>query len=133
LGTAHNAHKSVTGLEEPEEQLALLNSIPTDSLVQDVINIINGKQEDPAEYDKLVDAYTAQDLPRICDLIKSDKNSITDLNAFLDERNKKWIGRMAAKMGTQRVFFAVGAGHLGGSNGVITLLKKAGYTVTPVL
>ena len=29
-------------------------------------------------------------------------------------------------------FFAVGAAHLGGETGVIALLERAGYTVTPV-
>jgi uncharacterized protein YbaP (TraB family) len=29
-------------------------------------------------------------------------------------------------------FFAVGAAHLGGDIGVITLLRKQGYTVKPV-
>jgi len=29
-------------------------------------------------------------------------------------------------------FYAVGAGHLGGENGLINLLLKEGYTVTPV-
>jgi len=28
--------------------------------------------------------------------------------------------------------FAVGAAHLGGDNGVIALLRKEGYTLTPV-
>jgi len=39
---------------------------------------------------------------------------------------------MSAKMAKDPTFFAVGAGHLGGPNGVIRLLKKEGYTVTPV-
>ncbi|MBK7466011.1 MAG: TraB/GumN family protein [Saprospiraceae bacterium] len=30
------------------------------------------------------------------------------------------------------MFFAVGAGHLGGSKGLISLLKKNGFIVTPV-
>ncbi|HBR54393.1 MAG TPA: TraB/GumN family protein, partial [Flavobacteriaceae bacterium] len=29
--------------------------------------------------------------------------------------------------------YGVGAGHLGGTLGVINLLRNAGYTVTPVL
>ena len=33
----------------------------------------------------------------------------------------------------ESVFYAVGGAHLGGEQGVIKLLKKAGYTVTPVL
>jgi len=32
----------------------------------------------------------------------------------------------------KRCFIAVGAGHLGGPNGVIRLLEKEGYTLTPV-
>ena len=30
------------------------------------------------------------------------------------------------------IFFAVGAGHLYGKNGVISLLRKEGYTVEPL-
>jgi uncharacterized protein YbaP (TraB family) len=35
-------------------------------------------------------------------------------------------------MAEQPTFLAVGAGHLPGENGVIGLLKKSGYTITPV-
>ena len=35
-------------------------------------------------------------------------------------------------MTTWSTFCAVGAGHLGGAQGVIRLLKKEGYEVTPV-
>ena len=36
-------------------------------------------------------------------------------------------------MSSGRTFFAVGAGHLGGPNGVVRLLRKAGYKVTPLM
>jgi len=39
---------------------------------------------------------------------------------------------MNDKMQRSSVFFAVGAGHLWGDNGVISLLRKDGYTVQPV-
>jgi len=32
----------------------------------------------------------------------------------------------------KRTFIAVGAGHLGGPNGVIRLLQQKGYTHTPI-
>jgi hypothetical protein len=35
-------------------------------------------------------------------------------------------------MGPRSTLFAVGAGHLAGENGVINLLKKKGYTLTPL-
>ena len=39
---------------------------------------------------------------------------------------------MSDKMAVKPTFFAVGAGHLGGSFGVINLLREAGYTVNAV-
>lgn len=38
---------------------------------------------------------------------------------------------MRELMAAQPTFFAVGAGHLPGSDGVIELLRAAGFTVTP--
>jgi len=35
-------------------------------------------------------------------------------------------------MKTKKVFFAVGAAHLAGQTGIINLLKKEGYKLTPV-
>jgi uncharacterized protein YbaP (TraB family) len=55
-----------------------------------------------------------------------------EMGIFLDDRNKKWIPRMADKMNRSSIFFAVGAGHLWGDNGVITLLRNAGYNVEAV-
>ena len=36
---------------------------------------------------------------------------------------------MEKAMQKEKVFFAVGAGHLGGPEGVINLLREEGYTV----
>lgn len=49
-----------------------------------------------------------------------------------DERNEKWIDRMAERMDQKSIFFAVGAGHLWGEKGLIHLLKEQGYMVEPV-
>ncbi len=132
ISAAHSSNKPIMGLEQPEEQIALLNTIPTDSIIHDILEIVNGKAESTDEYTKMVALYTAQDLPALYLMIKDSKGDIGDLNYFLDERNKKWIPRMTTIMKKQRVFFATGAGHLWGTNGVISLLRKAGYMVTPV-
>ena len=39
---------------------------------------------------------------------------------------------MEERMEQKPVFFAVGAGHLPGENGIIQLLRNHGYKVTPV-
>jgi hypothetical protein len=40
---------------------------------------------------------------------------------------------MEERMDQRPTFFAVGAGHLWGINGLIQLLKEKGYKVTPML
>jgi hypothetical protein len=51
---------------------------------------------------------------------------------LLLSRNRSWIAPMGAQMQKESTFFAVGAGHLGGPEGVIALLKAQGYTLTPI-
>ena len=79
----------------------------------------------------MIAAYKAQDLAALYKQVKDSKELGDNLGTFLDERNKKWVPRMT-KIMTQPTFFAVGAGHLWGDQGVISLLKSAGYSVSPV-
>ena len=49
---------------------------------------------------------------------------------MLDERNLGMRDRAVEWMQAgDKVFFAVGAGHLVGEAGLVTLLREAGYTV----
>ena len=52
---------------------------------------------------------------------------------MLQNRNQNWIPVMATEMKKAPTFFAVGAAHLGGINGVINLLRKRGYLVKPII
>jgi uncharacterized protein len=51
---------------------------------------------------------------------------------MIDGRNKLWIPRIEAAMKEGSCFFSVGCAHLPGFNGIITQLRKKGYTVTPL-
>ena len=53
-------------------------------------------------------------------------------DVLLVKRNKNWIPKIGEMATAKSTFFAVGAGHLPGKNGVINLLKAAGYTLTPI-
>ncbi|MBA3830009.1 MAG: TraB/GumN family protein [Taibaiella sp.] len=125
---AISEHKQMDGLEEVSEQLAVLNEIPADTITHQIVAAMKGQSDDDHMYEKMVAAYKAQDLARLYDMIKSSKD-ITDMGPFLTDRNRKWISRMEGRMMQHSVFFAVGAGHLPGNDGVITLLRKKGYTV----
>lgn len=133
MALAKTQNKEITGIEEPEEQIALFNSMPPDSIISSITDIIKGGTESRKEYQKMVNAYKEQDLPALYNIMKQAEGmSGALLNMFLDARNEKWIERMTDKMDQQSIFFAFGAGHLPGQKGVIELLRNAGYTVEPL-
>ncbi len=128
--------KELIGLETAGEQLSALNSIPTDSVVAQIVAFLDGKEEGGSkELRAMTEAYKAQNLSALDTLINNSMSlgDASSKGALLDDRNGRWIARMTDRMKGSSVFFGVGAGHLPGSKGVIQLLRKAGYKVEPVL
>ena len=121
----------ITGLESPAEQIRLLDQIPIDSIIKELLEVASGKANDQSDYNAMIDAYVQQDVPALHNLILKAKEEGDNLNAFLDERNEKWVDRMAERMDQKSVFFAVGAGHLWGEKGLICLLREQGYIIEP--
>ncbi len=135
MRAASDADQPVMGLETPEEQLKLLNSLPEDSVVAMIMAQVDGTaqgSEAGTTMDSLVAAYKRQDLPALEVLMAGSSEMGMDMGDFLDDRNARWISRMRPMMKRRPTFFAVGAGHLGGKSGVIQLLREAGFTLTPV-
>jgi len=132
MAIAKDEKKNVVGLEEAQEQITLFEKLPVDSAIQDIIRAVTSKPETDTEYEKMVLLYKKQDVPGLYRLIKRSKEAGLDMGTFLDNRNKRWIDRIVDKMDQRSVFFAVGAGHLWGEKGLITLLRKDGYTVEPI-
>jgi len=132
MKTGLKDNKEITGLEEPAEQINVLESIPVDTVVKQLLDDIKNNNTNDSEYWKLISAYKRQDLPALYELISSSKELGDDMGVFLNDRNKKWIPRIAGKMQQSSIFFAVGAGHLWGKDGVINLLRKDGYKVEPM-
>lgn len=129
---ADEANKEVIGLEDAREQIELINKLPDDSVVIDIMATIKEYDKERDEYKDLIKAYKEQNLPVLQRLIEQTAETGGDLTSFIDDRNKKWIIRMVEYMDQAPVFFAVGAGHLYGENGLVQLLKAEGFRVTPI-
>lgn len=132
MQAAQKENKEIIGLETPREQLDLFDNLPAEDVAKDLMDIIRGKDDSKDQYTKLVTAYKKQDLVGLHRLIMESSKKDMDLGGFLDVRNEKWVPRMVERMDQHSVFFAVGAGHLWGDHGIITLLRKSGYTVEPM-
>lgn len=126
---AKSSSKSIAGFETLQAQNDFLSSAYTDA---EVITMLQGSNDDDAK--KLVQNYIQENLPEIYKGLTASKamNEKTR-KVLLDVRNENWIVKMPNIMKDKSTFFAVGAGHLLGEQGVISLLRKKGYTVKPVL
>ena len=119
------------GLESVEYQINVMNnSFTPESIIAMLEDYkINGNKET----ENLVNLYKSQNIEALFEeMKKSSYTSDESLNVLLRDRNYNWIKVMPEIMQKHPTFFAVGAGHLGGNDGVISLLKKKGYTIEAV-
>jgi uncharacterized protein YbaP (TraB family) len=132
---AQDQEKAVDGLETAEFQMSLFDSIPYDVQAQMLMASIESDETDSEsnQLEEMVKMYKDQDIQGMQRMVKGDTGGISEYEELLLlRRNRNWIPVMEDMMANNPTFFAVGAGHLGGEEGVIALLRKAGYKVEPV-
>lgn len=133
LEMAQNQKKAVEGLETAAFQMSMFDSIPYRAQAQMLLESIkSGADASDTQFDQLVELYKNQDIQAMQDLMGEDDTTNNYNDLLLVNRNRKWIPVMEKMMQDKATFFAVGAGHLGGGQGVIALLRAAGYSVEPV-
>lgn len=125
--------KEIKGLETIQFQASVFDSIPYERQAKELVKAIDSPSSDVDHTKELVAVYKAQDLDRIQSMTVQEDGVLSEyLDLLLYNRNANWAGKMAQLMPANSILFAVGAAHLPGEKGVIALLKKNGYTVTPV-
>ena len=134
LKMAQKDNKEVLGLETVEEQFDALDKMGMKKqadlmLVKMIENWNDGKQE----LKQLIKDYKNQDVEAMYEDMTKSKTMDTQFEEdLLVSRNKNWISKIQKIIKEKSTFFAVGAGHLGGKKGVITLLRNEGFTVKAV-
>lgn len=129
---AKDKGKKVMGLETIDYQINILDSIPYEEQARMLLKSIEQSEIDGSAMDTLVKMYKDQNIGGLHKSIQTDDISKYE-KILLNDRNENWIPVMSRIMKENTSFFAVGAGHLGGENGVINLLRKSGFQVTPVI
>ncbi len=86
--------------------------------------------------DEIIHAFFSQNLEAMEEVVDTKLSEECDSrpeeeDALLYDRNIAWAKAMPAIMAERSTFFAVGCGHLPGDRGLLSLLRNAGYTVTP--
>ncbi len=129
---AQAGEKKMGGLESMEFQMSVFDSIPYDAQAKMLVESIKAADAGDEEFAKMIELYKNQDIQGMVEMMGGDEGIADYEDLLLNTRNQNWIPVMGEMMDEQPTFFAVGAGHLGGEQGVVALLRKEGYTVKPV-
>lgn len=127
---AKKKHKHIMGLETVEYQLSLFDQLPMSIQIE---MLKTDLQNNLSNFDTLLNAYLNEDIQQLDSLMNEESSEYPEFNEILlYNRNKSWIGIMADQMQKESTFFAVGAGHLAGPQGVVALLRQQGFKVTAI-
>lgn len=127
------AGKEIGGLETMEIQCQALFGSPILEQANDLMDLVRNDGKSVEMAHRLANAYLAGDLSEMLSIIEDPTfGSSEGTERLINKRNANWVRVMAGLLPTASVLIAVGAGHLPGDKGLISLLRKEGYTVTPV-
>jgi uncharacterized protein YbaP (TraB family) len=127
FGIARKQGKWVGGLEDLADQMEHLNSDDVEEKIQ--MALFDDKYY-RNEVDRLIKIYLSQQLDSIDVLYNEEQSGKKD--HIMIKRNLKMARMMDSLTTVRSTFFAVGAAHLPGDSGVISLLRSRGFTVSPV-
>lgn len=123
----------ILGLETVDDQVHAINSQPLDSQIIALRKIALNYDSVKLMMVKMISVYKENHIEKLYQFMKDNGDGTDHFEQeMLIKRNRKWIPVMTKAMQEKPSFFAVGAGHLGGKEGVVALLKEQGYKVTPV-
>ena len=127
LGLALRQGKWTGAIEDVADQMNLSDELGSELTPEKVLesDAAMGKG-----LEQMIQIYLSQDLQMIDQAINGYSSELKD--ALLTRRNIKMARRMDSLSAIRTMFFAVGAAHLAGDSGVVSLLRGRGFTVEPV-
>jgi uncharacterized protein YbaP (TraB family) len=132
--TGKKYNKLTPGLEDVKKAYILISNTqleydtPNEDKIQKITKLLKNKTAEEA----MVDYYREKNLDDLDELysLVLPKNY---LEALLLERNRIMAKSMDSLMKKGSLFAAMGAAHIPGEEGVVTILRKKGYTVKPIM
>ena len=133
IALATEQQKEIKGLETIEYQMGVFDKQPYDIQLDEVVKLLEEKDAMGNMFNEMIEHYTTEDIDGLYNYMDGYFTNEGQMDDMLHTRNANWIPQIGKYSKDHSVFYGVGAGHLGGEKGVINLLRKAGYKVSPVL
>ena len=126
--------KSVSGLESPKEHNSFfvgLSDRESEALL--LILFINAGREGPSG-DSMIKAWRRGDADMISTSVRDSFRDFPSLGRRLvDERNRNWLPKIESYLRSGHThFIVVGAGHMGGPDGLLAMLRALGYKIEQI-
>lgn len=148
---AKEKNYTLVGLETLQQQMELMTG-PESGLKEQAVQLVaswQANKKNPAVAkaltEKLAYTYRSQDIEKLVEyeaysdsVLQSEFSELKGMDALyiqekmLKERNTTWAEKLPALIREHPSFIAVGVRHLAGENGLIALLRQAGYRVEAV-
>lgn len=128
----------VIGLETLDEQLAFLEEMPLEHQLLMLDQAVAEIAQVQAVHEQMVTIYLSGDLTALQAETETQLSTLGEAvrDFFMQEgitvRNHRMLVSLLEAMSSGKVFTAVGALHLPGEQGLISLLRKKGYRLRPM-
>ena len=130
--------KTLRGLETLLEQIAALDSLPLEPQVQGLVQTVRLGDGLEDVIETMSQLYLAGDTGMIMPMMRAAAPEEDGEDAYAEfeqriivDRNRIMAERAAPILAGGNAFIAVGALHLPGEEGLVSLLRRQGFTVTP--
>ena len=126
--------KAIAELESNREQLAFFDALPEQAQRALLEGAIDEPKNMTKEFDRMLSSWARGDVDDIARTFNETMAASPELREILLKRRNenwnRWVQRRMAAPGS--VMIAVGAGHLAGSDSLVDMLRRGGYTVRRV-
>ena len=128
---------TVTGLETLTEQGSLFSDMAMESQIRLLLDTVCNYEMVESDFEVMKTLYLQRDLQGLHEF--SFKYSVADEAVYRDlvrrvltDRNRSMVDRMGTILEQGNAFIAIGALHLPGEDGVLSLLAQQGFTITSI-
>jgi uncharacterized protein YbaP (TraB family) len=134
LGEAQEMHKPIEGLETFASHLQLFNDMANDVEDNYLMQTLAESEKPNSHLEMTIDAWRAGDSDKLQELLTQTINDYPQLTSImkrlLDDRNDAMAKQIEQFLSTNKTYFvAVGAGHMVGEHGIVSLLRAKQFKV----
>jgi uncharacterized protein len=129
---ATDQKEAVLGLETINDQLNVFEQVPYEKQAKEIYKSLLEFDQGKKQFGEMVTLYAQQDIEALYAFSMKEESAKEYEKPLFIDRNTAWVEKMPNIMAEKPTFFGVGAGHLGGKNGVVKLLRVKGFKVEAI-